>query len=405
MLPRAEVSLTDALSLALRHNPELGASMWEMRARESEVQQAGIAPNPELALEVENFAGTGELGGLDAAETTLGLSQLLELGGKRAKRWRVADHDRYLAAWDFETRRLDLITEVTGAFVSVLAAQERVELVENLIAISEQTLESVARRVRAGSLSPVEEARAGIELATSRVEKDQALRQLAIARRQLASTWGESSAQFTEVVGELDVPPRVPIRQILVDSIVQNPDLARWDTELDRQRAALALERSLRVPDVTVGGGLRWVQETDDAALVLEVGLPLPIIDRNQGAILAAERRIAVSSEQQRAAQFRIQAALATTYEELAGAAKEAVTLRDQVLPEAASASETAQHAYTQGLFTLTDVLDTQRTLFELRSRYVTSLTRYHFAAAEIERITGRSFEELLKAGEEADRS
>ncbi|NIQ01614.1 MAG: hypothetical protein GWM98_15520, partial [Nitrospinaceae bacterium] len=44
---------------------------------------------------------------------------------------------------------------------------------------------------------------------------------------------------------------------------------------------------------------------------------------------------------------------------------------------------------YRFGKFGFLDVLDSQRTLFEARARYLKTLARYHQAVAEVERLTG----------------
>ncbi|CAN0543814.1 unnamed protein product, partial [Laminaria digitata] len=126
------LALSDALGLALLYNPDLRAFGWEVRAREARMLQAGLPPNPEIGTEVENFNGSGELGSFDAAEVTFGLSQLVELGGDRLRRKQVAARERDLAGWDYETVRLDVLTETTQAFAMVLAAQERASLFDDL---------------------------------------------------------------------------------------------------------------------------------------------------------------------------------------------------------------------------------------------------------------------------------
>lgn len=106
--PTAMVTLPQALSLALMKNPELAAFSWEVRVGEARTLQAGLPPNPEIGLEVEEFAGSEDRQGVDAATSMLQLSQLIELGGKRSKRAQVAALERDLAGWDYEAKRLDV---------------------------------------------------------------------------------------------------------------------------------------------------------------------------------------------------------------------------------------------------------------------------------------------------------
>jgi cobalt-zinc-cadmium efflux system outer membrane protein len=121
--PSGILRLQDALALALLRNAGLAADSYELRAREAALLQAGALPNPTQSLELEDVAGTGEFSGVDQAQTTLLLGQLIELGGKRAARIEVAAAERDLAAFGYEVRRIDVLAGTAGAFVDVLAAQ------------------------------------------------------------------------------------------------------------------------------------------------------------------------------------------------------------------------------------------------------------------------------------------
>src|SRR5690554_6552232 len=123
-VPDGTLTLREALAEALLQNPRLQAYAWEVRAREAATLQAGLRPNPEIGAEIEEFAGTGALSGLGAAQITGGLSQRIELGGDRRARRSVAAGERDLAGWDYEAVRLDVFTETAQAFTGVLAAQE-----------------------------------------------------------------------------------------------------------------------------------------------------------------------------------------------------------------------------------------------------------------------------------------
>src|SRR3972149_1747368 len=168
--PKGDLELREALSLALLHNPELASFSIEVRAAEARTLQAGLRPNPEFDVEVENFAGSGALRRFDETETTIQLGQLMELAGKRRKRERVASLERDLAGWDYEAKRGDVLTETSKTFVEVLAAQERLALTQELLRLAEQTFETVSARVQAGKVSPIEETKAGVALANSRIE-------------------------------------------------------------------------------------------------------------------------------------------------------------------------------------------------------------------------------------------
>ena len=95
--PTGVITLRDAAAFALVNNPELRAFYLEIRAAEARKLQAGLLPNPKIGVEVEEFGGTDERRGFDSAETRIELGQLIELGGKRSKRVRVASLEESLA--------------------------------------------------------------------------------------------------------------------------------------------------------------------------------------------------------------------------------------------------------------------------------------------------------------------
>jgi outer membrane protein, heavy metal efflux system len=179
----------------------------------------------------------------------------------------------------------------------------------------------------------------------------------------------------------------------LAQRIRQNPDIARWVAEMAQRQAAVELEEAQRIPNVTANGGVRRLSETRDTALIMQLALPIPIFDRNQGAILAARYQLARAAEARRAAEVRVLTDLAATYAELSNAFIEATTLQNDVLPGAQSAFEAFSEGYRQGKFGFLDVLDAQRTLFEARGRYIEALTAYHRAVAEMERLIGEPLE------------
>jgi cobalt-zinc-cadmium efflux system outer membrane protein len=307
----------------------------------------------------------------------------------------VASLDRDLAVWDYETRRIQVFADVSHAFIETVAAQRSLSLADTLVVVAEGVLESVRRRVQAGASSPVELSRARVELETVRVARAQAERELVVARANLAATWGGTSPTFTDAVGDLESMPRPPSFEALVKRLEQSPEIARWTTELQQRQAAAHLAAAGGVPDLRVGAGVRRFNESDDRALLVGLSVPLPLFDRNQGAAQAAERRLAKAAQEQRGVQVAVLRSLTAAFEALMAAYDEVQALRSRILPEADSAFVASQTAYQQGRMRLTDVLDTQRRLFELRARYFNVLAGYHTAAADLESLIGESLTDL----------
>ena len=389
--PSGVISLRQALSLALMHNPELAAFSLEVRAGDAKELQASLFPNPELEAEVENFGGTRERSRFDGAETKVVLSQLIELGGKRSKRTKVASLERDLAGWDYESKRLDVLTEVTIAFVGLLAMQENLALTDDLVKLSENVFNTVSARVNAGKESPVEETKAKVALSIIRIEQERARRDLKTAQKRLAATWGSTTPLFKKVSGELEAISPIPPFADLVNHISKNPDLVRWSSELDQRQAALDMAKADRLPDITFGGGVKYLGEVNDTTFVMNLSIPLPFLDRNQGGVLEALHLLTKAQEERSAAEVSIVTDMHEAYQRLSVAFIESTTLRDDILPGAQSAFDAENEGYREGKFGYLDVLDAQRSLFDAKKQYIEALEEYHKAVAAIERLIAKS--------------
>ena len=382
-----DITLAQAGALALTRSPRLAVFDFERRISDARALQAALRPNPELALEVENFAGSGDLSGFGGSEFTLSVAQLFELGGKRSSRREVARFASELATWDYEAVRLDVLSEVSRAFVAVVAAQLRIALAEDLIETARQDLAAVDRRVEAGAASPIERTRAQIALATAGMDRQSQRLALAAARVRLATTWGADQPDFGSAVGDLEQVAPPPTASLLKQRLSGNPDIARWATEQSLREASLSLERSLGKLDIVASGGFRRLEESGDNALVAGIAVPLPMANRNQGNVQAAALELAQAEKERLAATGVAQAALASAYADLSIAFESAITLREEILPAAEEAMATAESAYLKGLFNFTDVLAVRTTYLDLRERYIASLAGYHSALADLERI------------------
>ena len=388
--PADPLTLDKARRLALQANPALRAALLEVQVADARRIQAGQLANPEVEIEVEEFGGAGARRGLDSAVMTSVLSYQVNLAGKRSKSKRAAALETALAGWDYESKRLDVLTEATKAFIDVLASQARLAVSAELVRIVRQMDDMASQRVLAGKASPIEEAKASAATSMALIEQARSERDLTVARSRMASLWGAQAAVFERADGRLDQLGPAPAQDEMVSLASQNPDVARWATETECREAVLRLEKAARVPDVTLSGGVQRFLETDDQAYLVSMSLPLPFFDRNQGGVLERERDLARAAEERRAAEADLAVALVEAYNNLTTAHREATTLRDIVLPRVEGAFEAARANYRPGRVGYLDMLDAQRTLFEAKRQWIESLTAYHLAAADLERIVCR---------------
>jgi len=384
----SELTLRDALSLALQRNPELAAFSNELRASEGAVLQAGVLPNPVLEITAADFGNERKRVEGDRA-TSLQLGQLIELGGKRSARIRIAEASHDIAGWDYEAKRIEVLSLVAQRFVAVLTAQRRETLAGEAVQLASQVADAVAKRVQAGKVSPVEETKARLALATAEVELEQARREGIAARNSLGALWSNPSPRFEKAVGDLEKTIPLPAYEQLAERVRNNPELARWASEIERRQATVDAQRAKAVPDVTITGGVSRFSQFGDHAYTVGISVPLPLFDRNRGGVLEASRRLDKATDELRGAEGRLLTDLAQTYQRLAAIEKEIETLRTTLLPGAQSAFVAATKGYQLGKFGFLDVLDAQRTLFQTRTQYLRALADYQRGVSEIERLIG----------------
>lgn len=381
--PAGPLSLEAALDLARAANPELSAATNELRAVEGALIQAGLRPNPDISASVEDTQNRA------TRTTTFQIGQVLELGGKRAARVATAERGRDVADADLAARRLDVRAAVVGLFFDVLVAQERLQQTDDLVALAQRASLAAARRVAAGKVSPVEETKARVAEAAARIELNQAHADLVTARKRLAATWGSAQPRFTQAEGRTDALPVLLEDDALARRLETAPALRRWHHEVDRLVAQAELEKAKRVPNVTVSGGAKQVEELGRTQAVVGLSIPFPVFDRNQGNVLEALRRADKARDELRAAELRLGADATQNQARLKALLADVRTLQQEILPGSRSAYDAATKGFELGKFSFLEVLDAQRTFFQARAQYLKSLSDAHRTAAELERVLG----------------
>jgi cobalt-zinc-cadmium efflux system outer membrane protein len=385
----AELTLREAVERARRHNPELEAAEQAVLASDARVRQAGVLPNPELKAEVENIGGSGDFEGGEVAQTTLRLSQRLELGGKRPARQHLAEREYQVANAERTLRQAAIAARAALTFIDVLALQERLAIAGQLEQLADEASAAVATRVRAGAGAPAEILRADLARDEARLSRAQRERELETARVALAATWGGDGSEVGRVHGALAAIAPPPAAASLLAAIDDTPELRRWAEERTAREAAVAVEEARAIPDLIVGAGPRYFSDTDDAAVIVEMWMPLPLFDRNRGAIEAARAELSGADAERRAAAILLRAGVVRLHAALAAAHAQAIALRDELLPAAEAMHASASAAYRRGALSALDVLEAQRALFGLRDRQIEAAANYQRAAIELGRLLG----------------
>ncbi len=395
---KGDLTLRDAINLTLLRNPELAAFAKEMRALEGVTLQAGLLRNPELSVNVENAGNVQKLrGDINSPDsivqevvqqvTTIRIGQLIELGGKRAARVNAAHVGEELAAMDYESRRVEIIARVANVFTEVLAGQERVKLAEETKRLGQNVVDTVVLRVQAGKVPPIEETRAKVAFSATRIEWEQAQRDLASARKRLALMWNSVVPQFDQALGVLETSIVPPDFQVLQERVIENPMALRAMKNIEHRKTLVQVEHTRRIPNLTLNAGVVNYAVVGGNTAIANVMIPIPLFDRNQGNLKEAYQRVSKAEDEQAAMELRLRTELAQSYEAMSAAWNEINVLRNEILPGAKSAFSVMRKGYELGKFGLLELMDAQRVLFQNQLLYVRALANYQRLINDIERL------------------
>lgn len=384
----ASLTLPQALQRVAAVNPRLSAADRTIAMSDGRRQQARALPNPSVGFDVDNFAPGGSVPG-QAVETTLLLSQLIELGSKRDARVAAALGDYDTARYEREATRLELLSETAIAFIGALAAQRRIALLDRHVAVLEKLVPLVQRRLDAGASSPAEVSKVQGAIGFARLERERSRVTQSLARRELAVLMGLDSPNFTAVSGNLaGLPHPAPFASI-VKAIADNPQLMRWTAVRARRDADLLSARLKAVPDVTASVGWRRYGDTPENALRLGVSMPIPVLDQNRGGIREAQELAQRTEAEREVNRLTLIATVGKAYDSANGALQQIDLLRRTVLPATRSTLSTIEAGYEQGRFTVLEILDAYQRVADAELMEHDALTTLHTSLATIEGLTG----------------
>jgi cobalt-zinc-cadmium efflux system outer membrane protein len=259
--------------------------------------------------------------------------------------------------------------------------------------LAEDALGTVRERVQSGKGSALEERKAQVALARSALLVEGAQHELAAARKKLAASWRSSRPVFETAGADLFARKSIPPLEGIVSRVSQSPEIARWVSEKKLREAEIRLADAQRAPNVTVGGGVRRIEGPGDQAFVFGLSMPLQLFDRNQGGAAEARALLGRTEAEQKAAEIRLGTVLLGLYEEMVHDAHVMEGLQSEILPKAEEALSISRDGFARGGFSYLEVLDAQRTIYEVKHEYIRAATSYHQLLVEMERLVGQPIE------------
>jgi cobalt-zinc-cadmium efflux system outer membrane protein len=383
------LSLREAVSDALANHPLLAASAEQAAAAEGLRVQAGLRPNPRLVVQTENLRAHGSPGfryGSDA-DTFAYLSQVFETAGKRGHRVEVASANLRKAQLDRELLSRRIANRVRAAYWSAAAAERSAALLLENIGTFRQILHYHEVRVREGAMAEADLLRVRLESERLEISAGTVALEADRARIHLFREMGKPEfpeVRFSEPVepSEADLP-RVDVARALENRTEMK--IAR--AALEQALAGVRLQHAAARPDLDVLFGYKRSQGFH--TVLGGVQINLPVSDRNQGNIVAAEREIKVAEANLAATEALVRAEVQAARREFEIRRRMVLTALPNLNDHAQESSKISLAAYREGGADLLRLLDSERVRIETHLLHMRTLAEYQQSRVALETALG----------------
>ncbi len=375
------LTLAKLEQLALMHNPVLAQARFQVQAAQGRWRQAGLPANPRLAYVGEEIGDSGTAGQQGGS-----VSQTFLTGGKRRLGQAAAAAAVTRAEQRFAAQRLRVQTDVRAGYYQMLVAQERVDLGGQLTHIGQQTIDTVDKMIRAGEARRIDLLQAKLEAENARIFARQASHQRQHAWRSLTAAMGLPEMPPAMVAGELEHP---------ADPIRWEAALSRLQTESPLIAAAMAkvnqacwnVQRAQAeaVPDIDVELSVQHDNVSDDTLGGVQVEIPVPLFNRNQGRIAAAQAEWNAAQHNVERVRLLLSQQLAEEFRRYADARFQVDKYSQEMLPIAQQTLSLVDEGYQVGEVGYLELLTTQRTFVRITIQYLDALEQLWASRQRIE--------------------
>jgi outer membrane protein, heavy metal efflux system len=382
------LSLSAALSATLTQNPQLVGYRFRHQALAGEAKTAALSPALTLTTELENMLGSGDYRGVNQADMTLSLASVIELGDQRHARRALVTARQQLLAWQQRLNTLDVLAAMTQRFIAVAALQQQQSVERAALAVMEQNLLPLKRQVEAGRLQEAELLRARAAVILAQIELQASAQALIAERIKLSAFWGAAEPTFSHVSADIFTLPATLPNAVLLALLDKNPDLELLARDTQVRAAELQQAQASGAGKLDWSAGVRRLQASDEAALVMAVSMPLGSGSRASGAQTTARAQLDGAQWAEESAYKSLQAQLLALAARQRQAVDEARQLRTQVLPLLTQAMQATQAAFNKGRYSYLELSLAERELLSARMGLIAAAARAQTLQIEIERMT-----------------
>ncbi len=364
-------------SMALANNPTIAQAEANLRVASGLARQSGLLPNPTVGYYGDEIRGGYFNGGKQGGF----ISQTIVTGGKLRAARRVAESLANESKTTGELQRLRIVNNVRMLFYEVLAAQRLVEVRQNLAKLAADATQTSYQLANIGQSDRPDVLQAEVEQQQANVNLRIAGQNLQASWRTLAAVAGKPDMPVAPLAGDLDALPDLNYEESLAAALLASPEIKLAQQGIERSEASLEQAKKAPIPDLQLYGNLAQnfepLEGTRRAVGLnggVQIGVQLPIFNRNQGNIAAAKGQI--ESAKLELARLKLQTAreFASLFQEYDSARATARQYKIEMLPRAEQAYQMYAANYQKMAAAYPQALISQRTLFQLEVDYVQAL-------------------------------
>ena len=388
LFAQARLTLADAVSEALRGNPQVATAAARVAVAEGMRHQAGLGPNPRLFLQSENtrFYGTPSFSYSRDADSYAFVAQTFETGGKRQRRVDLATENVRRGGFEQELQRQQIASRVSAAYWTAAGAARSRDLLQQEATSFERVVQFHRDRVREGAAPEVDLLRVEVEHARLTAAARNAAQEAERARINLFREMGKTEFPPVEFADTPEASP-LPASLKTEEVLERRPEMKLSRAAIEQARANLRLQQAnaRTDPDAQLG----YKRTAGFNTLYASVQIPLPIRNRNQGQIEAAVADI-------RVAESSLASTAALVKSDLEAAVKDyearqrllAETLRP-MRDQADEVFKIAEAAYRESGSDILKLLDAERIKIETQLAYTRALFEVQQSAVAIAAAQG----------------
>ncbi len=376
----AGMSLADFEALAYSNNPairELAATTQKAAGHRTQV---GLRPNPTFGYQAQQLADRG------TDQHVLFAEQEFVTAGKLELNRCVLNEAVRAQVMELEAQKLRVATDIRVKFYTALAAQQRIKLIDDFESVVDKGVAVAELRVEAAEGTKLEVLQATIQKNEIDLARQQARVQLAAAWRGLVALTGTPHIEQTTLIGQLPREMQSQDWAFVKSTIVSNsPEYSAAQTRVSQARAQLQRHGVQATPNLTVQFGAGVDNATNNGMINFQVGAPIPIFNKNQGNIAAAQAEFCRASLEVQRIEKSIQARLADVSGDYDSALAAVNQYVKKILPNADESLQLAELAYEAGETSFVQVLVARRTYFDSNLQLVAAQAQLAQANSKVD--------------------